>query len=390
MGDLAQLDQNSNTRPLARPVLWLTVLGLIIFFTWASHARLEEAATGIGKIAPSSRAVVIQNLEGGILQSIGVEEGEIVERGQTIARIDETRFRASYRDLLSQSIAVRASLARLRAEIEGASHIEFGAAVLGDREKIRIENALFEARGQRLREADASLARRIDLARQQLKLVRPLVKRKAMSAIEGIRLERELSDLEGERSEMTNAFMQDAAAEMAKLNAKLDSISQQMLQQADALKRTSLVSPVRGVVKNLRITTQGGVVGAGETIMEIVPLDEQLLVEARIDPKDVAFLRIGQPASIKITAYDYTVYGAIDGELVHISPDTLVDEDRADRAPYYLVKVKTVGALPEAMGKGNPIKPGMVASVHIQTGTRTVMDYLLKPLTRGSNALQER
>lgn len=374
----------------ARPILWLTVFALIIFTIWASRAPLEEATSGIGKITPSGRAVVIQNLEGGILQSLFVREGEIVDRNQKIAQLDETRFQATFRDLESQSMAIRASLARLNAELRGDAAISFDKELLRHQDHVLMERALFKARTHRVVEAQASFDHRIKLARKQLALIKPLINRQAMSAIEGIRLEKEVSDLVGEKQETRNKYMQEVTSEISKLSAKLESLNQQMSQQRDALNRTTLVSPVRGVVKNLMITTKGGIVGSGETIMEIVPLDDQLLVEAKIDPKDVAFLRIGMPASIKLTAFDYSIYGAIKGELIHISPDTLEDETTRESRPYYLVKVKTVGELPTAFGKDNPIKPGMVASVNILTGTKTVLDYLLKPLTRGREALKER
>lgn len=373
-----------------RTILWLALGGLTIFLVWANFAELQESTSGIGKIAPSSRAVVIQNLEGGILESIAVDEGETVERGQKLAQIEELRFRSTFEDLKSQAVSLRIALARLDAEVSRKDNITFDEDLLAFVDKIDVETSLFELRKQRLKDGRENLRVKLELAREHLKMVDPLIKQKAISAVEGIKLRREIANLAGQLSEMTNKFLQEAGDERAKLSASLASIREQMAQKRDALARTTLVSPVRGIVKNLEITTRGGVVNPGETIMEIVPLDDQLLVEARISPKDVAFLKVGQPASVQLTAYDYTIYGSIKGRLIHISPDTLVDDQNRDSEPFYLVKVKTLNSLPEIAGQENPIKPGMIANIHIETGQRTVLNYLIKPLLRGQTALQER
>lgn len=375
---------------MERPMLWASALVVIVFFVWAANAPLEEVTRGVGKVAPLNRGQIIQSLEGGIVHQITVEEGEEVAPGQVLAELDDTRFRTAWQDLQGQTIALRAALSRLYAEMDGASAITFEPDVLKYPHVVGIERALFAARRRRFIETSQSLGERIALANNELNLVRPVVRQGAVSAVDEIRLERAAADLKGERAEARNSYFQEINDEIAKKSAELESLKQQMAQKRDALIRTQLRSPVRGIVKDLQVTTRGGVVDPGQTIMEIVPLDDQLYVEAEIRPRDVAFLHPGQSASVKITAYDYTVYGDLKGKLVFISADTLKDETKREAEPYYRVRVLTNSASLRGPDGPLPIKPGMVAEVAIQTGKKTVLEYLLKPLLRGQEAFSER
>lgn len=377
-------------RRLHRPTLWLTALTVLVFFAWAANAPLEEVTRGVGKVAPSSRGQIIQNLEGGILEQLEVEEGDEVAAGQVLAIMDDTRFRAAFEDLQGQTIAVRGALARLQAELAEADRIVFDGDVAAVPDIVQAEQHLFDARRRRLVEATSSLNRRLELAQQELELIQPMVKRGAASALEELRLQRAVADLKGEIADTQNVYFQEVNDEIAKKRAELSSLSQQLAQKQDALTRTELRSPVRGVVKDLQITTKGGVVGPGETIMEIVPLDDQLYVEAEIRPRDVAFLHPGQSATVKITAYDYAVYGMLNGTLVFISADTIKNEKERDAEPFYRVRVLADRAALKGPDGPLPIKPGMIAEVSIQTGSKTVLEYLLKPLLRGQEALGER
>lgn len=374
----------------SRPVLWLTGLAIVLFFVWAANAPLEEVTRGNGKVIPLSRGQIIQSLEGGILKSISVQEGDEVEAGQTLAVIDDTAFRAEYADLKGQTIALRASLSRLQAELHNAKQIEFDAEVLKASDIVQVEQDLFKARQRKMQETQSSLTEKLALSQKHLELVQPMVKSGATSKVEGIKVERDVADIKGQLLEARNAYYQEINDQIAKESSELASLDQKLEQKYDALVRTDLKSPVRGIVKNLSITTRGGVVKPGETIMEIVPLDDQLFVEAEIKPRDVAFLSPGLPATVKITAYDYAIYGSLKGELVFISADTLKDETRRDTEPFYVVKVLTDRASLHGPDGDLPIKPGMIAEVDIQTGKKTVLDYLLKPILRGQEALSER
>ncbi|WP_163267591.1 HlyD family type I secretion periplasmic adaptor subunit [Chelativorans alearense] len=377
-------------RGLQRPVLWLTAFTVVAFFVWAANAPLEEVTRGMGKVAPLSHGQIIQSLEGGIVRSIAVQEGEEVAAGQTLAVLDDTHFRAAFQDLKGQTITLRAALTRLHAEQAAAETVEFDAEIAQNKDVVEAERELFQARRRKLAEATASLRERLSLAESQLALVHPMAERGAVSAVDEIQLERTIADLKGELAEMENGYAQDISSEIAQKGAELSSLEQQLAQKRDTLEHTELKSPVRGIVKNLKVTTRGGVAAPGETIMEIVPLDDQLYVEAEIRPQDVAFLRPGLPATVKITAYDYTIYGALSGKLVFISADTIRDETRRDGEPYYRVRVLTDSAALKGPKGLLPIKPGMVAEVDIQTGSKTVLEYLLKPLLKGQEALGER
>lgn len=373
-----------------RTALRLIALSLAVFFAWAALAPLEEVTRGPGKVAPLSRGQIIQSLEGGILRSIEVMEGEEVNAGQVLAVLEDTSFRSAFQDLQGQTLALRASLSRLQAELAQANTVTFDEDVLAQEVLVGIERDLFISRRRKFNEAVQSLTERLALSQSQLALVKPLVARGAASRVEAIRLEREVADLRGQLDEVENAYFQEINDEIARKSAELASLNQQLAQKEDALTRTVLRSPVRGIVKDLAVTTKGGVVKAGETIMEIVPLDDQLYVEAEIRPSDVAFLYLGLPASVHITAYDYTKYGALEGELVFISADTIIDETRRDAEPYYRVRVLTEKAALEGPDGPLPIKPGMIAEVNIQTGEKTVLEYLVKPLMQGQLALSER
>lgn len=373
-----------------RPVLWLTGAVIVSFFVWAANAPLDEVTRGNGKVIPISRGQIIQSLEGGILRSIDVQEGDEVVAGQTLAVIDDTAFRAEFSDLKGQTIALRASLSRLHAELDGDKEIRFEPEVLGAADVVQVEQDLFAARRRKLQETMASLNEKLALSQKHLELVQPMVRSGATSRVEGIKVEREVADLKGQLFEAKNTYYQEVNDQIAKQSSELASLNQRLAQKEDALTRTDLKSPVRGIVKNLSVTTRGGVVKPGETIMEIVPLDDQLFVEAEIKPRDVAFLSPGLPATVKITAYDYSIYGSLKGELVFISADTMKDEMRRDQEPFYRVRVLTNSASLHGPDGPLPIKPGMIAEVDIQTGKKTVLDYLLKPILKGQEALSER
>jgi adhesin transport system membrane fusion protein len=375
---------------IRRPVLWLTGLVIVCFFLWAANAPLEEVTRGNGKVIPISRGQIIQSLEGGILKTIDVQEGDEVNAGQVLAVIDDTAFRSEFSDLKGQTIALRASLSRLHAELNNAKQIVFDPEIEAATDIVQIERELFTARQRKMQESVGSLTEKLTLSQRHLELVQPMVKSGATSRVEGIKVEREVSDLKGQLLEAKNTYYQEVNDQIAKNSSELASLNQKLAQKQDALYRTDLKSPVRGIVKNLSVTTRGGVVKPGETIMEIIPLDDQLFVEAEIKPRDVAFLSPGLPATVKVTAYDYAVYGSLKGQLVFISADTMKDETRREAEPFYRVRVLTDSASLHGPDGPLPIKPGMVAEVDIQTGKKTVLDYLLKPILRGQEALSER
>ncbi|MGJ7471695.1 HlyD family efflux transporter periplasmic adaptor subunit [Kosakonia cowanii] len=389
MSQLSMQDELARQGRFYSSVIWLTLLGLVVFIAWAMFAILDEVTVGTGKITPSTHAQVIESLDGGIVSALMVKEGDIVERGQMLARLDPTRFQSNYGEAAARVRALRASSERLRSELTGEP-LRFSAESMREPDLVARERQLYESRRRNLNETVANLQKTHQLVMSELRMTQPLVAKGAASDVEVIRLQRQATELKGKIDEARNQFAVRAREEQVKNNADLDAQLQVMAGKADQLDRAVLNSPVRGIVKDVQINTVGGVVQPGGKLMEIVPLEDQLLVETRINPRDIAYIRPGLPATVKVTAYDSSIYGDLKGTVEVVSPDTLQDEVRRDQF-YYRVYVRTQSAeLKNRSGKSFPILPGMIANVEIKTGQKSVMDYLIKPLNKLNEALRER
>ncbi|MEI2263749.1 HlyD family efflux transporter periplasmic adaptor subunit [Erwinia sp. CGal63] len=370
-------------------IIWLCTAALVIFFVWAHFAVLDEVTVGTGKVTPSSRAQVIESLDGGIVDQLNVHEGDIVEKGQVLGRLDPTRFQSNFGEAAAKVRTLRASAERLRAELTGAP-LAFSAETLKEPELVARETQLYESRRRNLTETVSNLQQSLKLVQDELRMTQPLVAKGAAGEVEVIRLKRQISDLRGKIDEAKNDYAVRAREEQVKNNADLDAQLQVLTGKEDQLTRATLYSPVRGIVKDIQVTTVGGVLQPGGKLMEIVPLEDQLLIETRINPRDIAYIRPGLPAIVKVTAYDSSIYGNLEGEVETVSPDTLQDEVKRDQY-YYRVYVRTQKAeLVNKAGRKFPIVPGMVANVEIKTGQKTVMDYLVKPLNKVKESLRER
>ena len=415
---------------LSHIILIAIVLFFTIFVLWANWATLEEVTRGEGRVIPSRQVQVVQNLEGGIVAEIMIYEGEIVEKDQVLMRIDNSRAQSDYTERRARYLALLASSARLDAEIN-ESAIEFPALVLSeDRELAQREMRLFEARQEQLdteleiqrrqteqREQELAelntrleqYARSYDLSSKELKITEPLAQRRVVSQADYLRLQRTVNDLRGEyeqtklavpRAESAvresqqrieaiySTFRQEALRELTATQAEIAGLRGVVSAGEDRVNRTEVKSPVRGTIKQLNFNTIGGVIQPGEDLLEIVPLEDSLLVEAQVRPADIAFLHPGLPATVKITAYDYSIYGGLDGQVENISADTITNEQGES---FYRVRVRTEES---ALGsEENPLSiiPGMTAQVDVLTGEKTVMDYLLKPILKArDHAMRER
>lgn len=389
MSQLSMQDELARQGRFYSSVIRLTLIGLLFFVVWAWWAVLDEVTVGTGKITPSSHAQVIDSLDGGIVNGLLVKEGDIVERGQLLARLDPTRFQSNYGEAASRVRTLRASSERLRSELTGEP-LRFSAESMREPDLVARERQLYESRRRNLNETVANLQKTYQLVMSELRLTQPLVAKGAASQVEVIRLQRQAAELQGKIDDARNQFAVRAREEQVKNNADLDAQIQVMSGKADQVDRASLFSPVRGIVKDIQVTTVGGVLQPGGKLMEIVPLEDQLLVETRINPRDIAYIRPGLPATVKVTAYDSSIYGDLTGKVEVVSPDTLQDEVKRDQF-YYRVYVRTSKAeLHNKSGKSFPILPGMVANVEIKTGQKSVMDYLIKPLNKVNEALRER
>lgn len=395
MSELQQLKRSSKVSfqepplPKSSVIIWIIGIGLLVLLSWAWLFKLEEVSTGTGKIIPSSKEQVIQSLDGGILTTLNVKEGEIVERGQVLAQLDPTRFESNVGESESLLVSSRATSARLRAEVTGAPLV-FPEEVLKYPKLVKEETALYQSRRANLQESVAGLEQALLLVQQELEMTAPLVAKGAASEVEVLRLKREANDLRNQMNDIRNQYYVNAREELSKANTDVETQQQVVRGKSDTLSRTVFKSPVRGVVKEIDVMTLGGVIPQNGKLMTIVPLDEKLLVEARISPRDIAFIRPDQEALVKITAYDYSIYGGLNGKVAMISPDTLRDEVKQDQF-YYRVYIRTDSdKLSNHAGQEFNITPGMVATVDIRTGSKTVMDYLIKPFNKAKEALRER
>ena len=367
---------------------------LVVFVFWAYHSPVEEVTRGQGSVIPTSREQILQSLDPGTIKEMLVKEGDIVEKGQILLRLDDTRSSAILRESEAKVANLEAMSARLRAESYGTS-IQFPTGI-SESLKHR-ERAAYTARRRAVDEAVAGLQTSKAMLDREIAITAPMVAEGVMSEVELLRMRRQSSDLALQIDEKRNQYAVDANNELVRVESELAQAKENMAMRADPVDRSLIRAPLKGIVKNIKINTVGGVVQAGQDIMEIVPLNDKLLVEAYIRPQDVAFVHPGLAAIVKITAYDYALYGGLEGKVTLISPDTLRDKTRPSELnlnpeeAYYRILVEThQNSLTDKNGQPMPIIPGMIASVDVKTGEKTIFQYLIKPITRMKQALQER
>ncbi len=383
---------NQRFKLLMGGILLLSLIGGVVAFGWWAYtSQLDIVTRAAGTVIPSSRVQSIQSLDGGIVTEIEVSEGDIVEKGQLLLKIDGDKAQAIYRETLSRIASLEAAIARLRAEVLGVP-LSFPGSTHAYPEVVNAQKILYTKRLSALNEEVAVLKETLRLVQRELSLNEPMLETGEVSETDVIRLRRQVNDIKGAITQRQNKYLSESQAELAKAQDELSSQKEQLAARKAVVDQVDIYAPVKGVVKNIRITTRGGVVRPAEEIMQLVPIDEELLVEIKIRPSDVAFLRPGLPASVKLDAYDYAIYGTLNGELTFISPDTLRDETSREEVKYYRGIVRTTGSkLRNPRSEKIEIIPGMTATAEIKTGQRTVLQYLLKPITRGlKESMQER
>ncbi|GKX61791.1 HlyD family type I secretion periplasmic adaptor subunit [Pragia fontium] len=390
-------------------IIWLILITCFVLIVWANFAELDEVTNGQGTVVTWNRSQVIQTRDGGVIRELMVREGDIVTAGQQLAILDATRFQAGYNEIGAKVKALAVSIARLTAEIKdekgrpdfilllreynsGIEDKNLSDKELMDENKVLIDHemSLLLSRRRSLDENVSGLQRSLKLTQNELNLIRPLVTKGAVSQVEELRLRREENELKNKVTEARNHYFEQAKEELVKKKNELDSIYFQLLQRKDQLASTIIVSPVKGIVKDVQVTTVGGVLEPGGKLMEVVPSEDQLLIEVKINPRDIAFIHPNQKAIVKVSAYESSIYGTMDATVERISPDTIQDQVRREQY-YYKVFVRTErSALETPDGKLHEIVPGMLATVDIKTGKKTVFDYLIKPLNKAKEALRER
>ncbi|RYX88266.1 MAG: HlyD family efflux transporter periplasmic adaptor subunit [Comamonadaceae bacterium] len=382
--------ERTRQRSWSAAVIWFSLAALGTLLVWAWKAELDEVIVGTGRVVPSSRAQIIQSLEGGIVAKLHASEGDIVQAGQALAELDKTRATSAAGEGASRLRSLHAQVARLTAEL-GGGQPAFPDDVLEDKLLIQREQALLGSRRASLSASLDGLSQSGRSMRDELAVTEPLVAKGAAGQLEVVRLRRGIAEIEAKAIEIRNQYTVKTREELAKATAELDSLSQIQIARADSVARTTLQSPVRGIVKDVQVTTVDGVLAPGGKLMEIVPLDDQLRIEVRIDPRDVAYVRPGLATSIKFSAYDYSIHGSMHGVVSQVSPDTIQDDIHRERY-YYRVWVKTESSnlVSHRNGASMPLLPGMIATVDIHTGQKSVLQYLLKPLNKASEAMRER
>lgn len=430
--ELSYLDDADHAIALQEPlrarfVLRAALLVTAVLLIWAALAQVDEVTRGEGKVIPSRQLQVIQSVDGGVVSEVLVREGQVVDAGQLLLRIDQTRFVSTMRESRSQYLSLQAKAARLRALAEGKPFMPPDDVKKEDPETVAAERILYESRrseldttlsisrqqlAQRQQELVEVKARRdaaqqgLDLASRELAVTKPLISSGAVSEVDILRLERDVSRYRGERDqsaaqisrigaaiseaerkiqEVELNFRNESRKELAETVAKLNSLQESGVGLADRVEKAMVRSPVKGTVNRVLVNTVGAVVQPGKEVIEIVPLEDALLLEARIAPKDIGFLAAGQPALVKFTAYDFSIYGGLEATVEHIASDTVTD-DKGNA--FYVIRVRTNRP---RLAANLPIIPGMVAEVDVKTGKKSVLSYMLKPVLRAKAvALTER
>lgn len=377
--------------PLPRAVwaLYLLLVCLVVAVAWASMAKVDEITHSQGRIVPDGKEQIIASLDSGTLGKLFVHEGEEVEAGQPLVQMDPTRAESAQNESQAKRLALMGQVARLQAEAAGRSPI-FPPEVMQVPRITAAETEVLDARRRVLDEAIASINRSVGLLQREQKMAQDMAAKGLMSDVEVMRLTRQVNELQQQRNERISRARQEASGELSRVQNELAQLDEQMVVRTDTMKHTVLKSPVRGLVKNIRINTVGGVVTTGSPIMEIVPLGPRVLIEARIKPKDIGFVQIGQMAVVKLAGYDFNVNGGLHGKIEFISPDALGEVDKGGEGTYYRAIIAAERNDLRAKGEPLPIIPGMTAMVEIRSGERSVLSYLLRPMMKSREALRER
>lgn len=374
----------------SRLSIWIALIGIVTLLIWASFAKIDQVTRAKATVIASARTQEIQASEGGVLTELAVIEGEEVKKGQLLVVLEEERAKAALDNSAAKTAALKTKLTRLNAEIF-ETNLVFSDDVKNYPEYVQNQTALYNRRLQAINEDVSSLQKILVLAKQELSMNEPLLEYGDVSQADVIKLRRQVADIEAQINNKRNKYFEEAQSEMTKTQEELDTELEQLRDHAQVLQEKRLMAPTEGKVKNINVTTIGGVAKPGEIIMQILPTSSDLVVEAKVSTADIAYVKKGQDATVKLDAYDYSIFGAMDGTVSYISPDTLMEKTAQGEEPYYRVLIVITGAEFEGRQDEIVIKPGMTASVDIKARERTVLSYLTKPITKTlSEGLGER
>lgn len=366
----------------SRWVLRVMIVGLSALLAWSTVAKVDQVTRAPGQVIAAARTQVIQAPDGGVIDAIFVKEGDSVKKDQVLASLERSRAQAAVDDTAAKVAALRITVARLEAEVYGHP-LKFSADLMAYKDYVRNQRALYDKRRKAIDEDLASLQKMLQLARQELALNTKLEASGDVSQADILRLKRTVADIEAQMGNKRNKYFQDSQAELTKAQEELNTQEEQLRDRRQMLEHTELLATADGLVKNIFFTTVGGVLRPGETMMELVPTSSDLVVEAKISPADIAYVQVGQPAKVKLDAYDYSIFGAMNGEVSYISPDTLEENTAQGKKPYYRALVLIREAEFKSQNAENiEIRPGMTANIDIKARERTVFSYLTKPVTK--------
>ena len=375
--------------PRATWALYLLCVAVTVGVTWSALAKVDEITRSDGRIVPDGREQVIASLDAGILRELKVREGQEVQVGEELAYLDPTRVEAQQAEGQVKLHALNAAAARLTAEANGRAAIQWPTGLDLTSRYAQVEAESFDARKRLLDEAIAAINRSLGLISRELKMAQDMSSRGLMSDVEVMRLNRQVNEMQQQRAERMSRYRQEASQDLVRVQSELAQLDEQMVVRRDALTRTVLKSPVHGVVKSVKISTTGGIVGSGAPILEIAPIGPKVLVQAKIKPKDIGFIRLGQTADVKLTGYDFNTYGGLVGKVTYISPDAVTEGDKSGEGHYRVIVTAERNNL-KYKGEKLPVIPGMTSMVEIKTGERSVLSYLLRPMMKSQEALRER
>lgn len=374
----------------------IVIFGVIAFvigaIAWSFWAELDQVSRAPGSVIPTGRVQVIQSTDGGQIEKIFVREGDVVKKGQLLVQLEDVKLRASVSEAQGKVASLRSSMARINAELFDRP-LSFPPDVRAFPDFVNNQSLLYTKRRQALQDQVSSLQEMRGLMRQELDMNMPLLRQGDVAKADILRMQRGVSDIESQLVNVRNKYLQDLQAEYTKTEEDLVTAREVLAQREDALADTKLRAPTDGIVKNVKLTTVGGVLRPGDEVMSIVPTGDDLIVEAKMPPADIAYVLVGQPASVKFDAYDSSIYGSAEGEVTYISPDTIEEQTAEGKTIYYRVHiaVDTSPMRPHLKDEEIEIQPGMTATAEIQTGKNTVWRYLTKPINKTfSEAMTER
>jgi adhesin transport system membrane fusion protein len=365
-----------------RLTFWIALTGFLALVVWASLTEIDQVTRASGQVIASSRTQVVQTVDGGVLQELMVREGESVRAGQLLATLTKTRVEASVNDSKARVAALRITLSRLRAEVYGTS-LSFDKELYGYPQLIENQINLYDRRKTAFNEDVKAQQKVRSVVKEELNAIKPLEESGDIGKTEVLRIERQLAEIDAQITMKQNKFFQDAQTEMAKAQEDLNTQEELLNDRSKVLEQTNLIAPTNGIVKNIKVTTLGGVLRPGDTVVELLPTGGSLVVEVKIQPSNAAWVELGQRANVKLDAFDFGIFGGFDGDVIYISPDTLIEETSHGPQPYYRVHVR-IGEKEFKNERANRLEalPGMTAQVDIVASRRTILSYIVNPVSK--------